>query len=67
MPRTISSLESGGVICIRRASGASFCQVESSSPMERSRPWRTSGSHPCMGASPSLRASAIMAIVVAYG
>lgn len=37
------------------------------SPVVRSRPWRTSGSQECMGASPILRAKARVIIVVGSG
>jgi len=54
-------------ICRRRAKGASFCQVDKMSPVVRSRPWSTSGSQVCVGASPIFRAKARVIIVVGRG
>lgn len=49
------------------ANGASFCHVERMSPVVRSKPCRTSGSHVCSGASPIFKAMAIMIIVDGTG
>lgn len=56
-----------GWICRRRAKGASFCQVERMSPVVRSNPWRTSGSHEWVGASPIFRARAMVIMVMGRG
>ena len=50
-----------------RAKGASFCQVERSSPVVRSNPCRTSGSQKWVGARPTLSARAIVTAVVGSG
>jgi len=50
-----------------RVRGASFCQVERIRPVVRFRPWSTSGSQKWVGARPSLRAKAIVMIVVGRG
>ena len=50
-----------------RAKGASFCQVDRMSPVVRSSPWSTSGSHVCSGARPTFRERARITIVVARG
>lgn len=54
-------------VCIIRENGASFCQVDKISPVVKSSPWRTSGIHRCIGASPILSARAIITIVLARG
>lgn len=54
-------------VWIMRARGASFCQVDKIRPVRRSRPCRTSGIQKCIGASPILRARAIIIIVAAMG
>lgn len=58
--------ESEGAIWTSKIIGANFCHVETRSPIERSRPWRTSGSQMCIGARPSFRVRAIIAIVLGY-
>lgn len=50
-----------------RVNGASFCQVERIRPVVRSRPCNTSGSQECSGASPSLRARAMIIRVEGRG
>lgn len=52
-PTIIRREELGVGICIRRAKGASFCQVERMSPVVRERPCITSGSQRWVGARPS--------------
>jgi len=56
-----------GVIWRRRMKGASFCHVDRIRPVKRSRPWRTSGSHECIGARPIFRARARRTRVDARG
>lgn len=54
-----------GLIWYRIAKGASFCHVDRISPVVRSRPWSTSGSQKCIGASPIFMARAIVSVVSA--
>lgn len=66
-PKNVSRCGLEGSIWMRRAKGASFCQVEITIPVNRSTPWRTSGSHACSGASPIFRASARVTRITAIG
>lgn len=50
-----------------KAKGASFCQVDKISPVVRSRPWSTSGSHECTGARPTFNARAKVTRAVGKG
>ena len=52
---------------MRRTIGANFCQVERIRPVVRSRPCRTSGSQVWSGVSPTLRAMAIVIMVMGMG
>ena len=56
-----------GWVCKSRAKGASFCQVERMRPVVRSNPCRTSGSQVWTGASPILRARAMVKRVSGRG
>lgn len=66
-PKNVSTCEFEGSIWMRRAKGASFCQVEITIPVMRSTPCKTSGSHACKGASPIFRARARVARITAIG
>lgn len=67
MPRAIRIVGLVAWICKSRAKGASFCQVDRISPVVRSSPWSTSGSHVCSGARPTFKERARIAMVVARG
>ena len=66
-PRAMRRLGLVAWICIRRAKGASFCQVERMTPVVRSNPWRTSGSHEWRGAKPTFSARARVIRVIGKG
>lgn len=67
MARRIRSVWLLGWSWRRREKGAIFCHVAKISPVVRSSPCITSGSHVWRGANPIFRASAMVIMVVGTG